>query len=110
MDKVIITDAAKEVVSLLKEEHGEIIFVHSEGCCEGTSPLCTTEDDFYIGSQSDKVGEIASVPYYMHKSNQSYWEHLQIIIDITDGINNSFSLESTMDKTFVIKSKPFNNN
>ncbi|HLR67983.1 MAG TPA: DUF779 domain-containing protein [Virgibacillus sp.] len=107
MDKVIITDEATKLITLLKEEHGELIFVHSEGCCEGTSPLCTTREDFYVGSQDEQIGEVAGVPYYMHVNNQSYWTHLQIIIDVTNGINNSFSLESTKDKTFVIQSKPF---
>lgn len=103
----MITTDAKVLLEQLKAEHGDLIFVHSEGCCEGTSPLCTTVADFYVGSQDEAIGEIADVPYYMHKNNQPYWEHLQIIIDLTDGINNSFSLESTVDKTFVIQSRPF---
>lgn len=107
MDKVIITPEAEHVLKSLKNQFGELIFVHSEGCCEGTSPMCTTTDDFYLGSQDDEVGRVAGVPYYMHKNNQTYWEHLQIIIDVTDGINHSFSLESTLDKTFIIESKAF---
>ena len=37
-------------------------------------------------------------------SNFSYWQHLQIIIDVVDGIGNSFSLESAEDKSFIIRS------
>jgi len=51
------------------------------------------------------MGEVMDVPYYMNISNLSYWQHTQIIIDVIDGIGNSFSLESSKDKSFIIRSK-----
>ncbi len=105
MKKVIATKEAEELIKNLQRQHGELLFVHSEGCCEGTSPICMTANDFHIGSQDKKMGLVMDVPYYMHGSNLSYWEHMQIIIDVTDGIGNSFSLESTEDKSFVIRSR-----
>lgn len=105
MNKISATQAAQDVIKTLQKQHGELIMVHSEGCCEGTSPLCMKADDFYLGSQDKKIGDVMDVPYYMHTSNRSYWEHLQIIIDVTEGIGNSFSLESTENKSFIIQSK-----
>ncbi|GEN53709.1 acetaldehyde dehydrogenase [Halobacillus faecis] len=91
------------MIEQLQEEYGTILFIHSEGCCDGTSPVCMTEGDFYLGSQDEKIGEVSGSSYYMHKANFSYWQHLQIMIDVSDGMGNSFSLESTKNKSFVIR-------
>ena len=105
MEKIIATEAAQRLIMQLQEQHGELIFVHSEGCCDGTSPICMTAGDFYLGSQDQQIGKVLDVPYYMHATNFSYWQHMQIVIDVIDGLGNSFSLESTEDKSFVIRSK-----
>ncbi|NEU30557.1 DUF779 domain-containing protein [bacterium LRH843] len=105
MEKVIATEAAQGLIKQLQKTHGKIIFIHSEGCCDGTSPICMTAGEFYLGSRDEQIGEVSDVPYYMHTSNSSYWEHLQIVIDVIDGIGNSFSLESAEDKTFIIRSR-----
>ncbi|KGR91304.1 hypothetical protein CD30_06670 [Ureibacillus massiliensis 4400831 = CIP 108448 = CCUG 49529] len=105
MEKVVATAAAKELIKQLQKQHGELVFIHSEGCCDGTSPICMTAGDFYLGSRDEQIGMILDVPYYMHTSNFSYWQHLQIIIDVVDGLGNSFSLESSMNKSFIIQAK-----
>lgn len=104
MERVVITDNAKQTLTKLQEQHGKLIFIHSEGCCEGTSPICMKEEDFYLGSRDIQIGTICEVPYYMNESNLPYWEHTQIIIDQTEGLGNSFSLESSYDLAFVIQS------
>ncbi|WP_068674219.1 DUF779 domain-containing protein [Oceanobacillus sp. Castelsardo] len=105
MKKVIATEAAQGLIKQLQEQHGKLIFIHSEGCCDGTSPICMTEEDFYLGSRDEQIGEILDVPYYMHTSNQSYWQHMQIVIDVVNTLGNSFSLESQHDKSFIIRSR-----
>lgn len=103
MDKVIATPPAQELIKRLQKQHGSLIFVHTEGCCDGTSPICMKPGDFYLGSRDEQIGEVLNVPYYMNASNFPYWEHMQIVIDVMDGIGNSFSLESAEDKSFVIR-------
>lgn len=106
MLKVIATKEAEELIRKLQAIHGDLIFVHSEGCCDGTSPVCMAKNDFYLGSQEELLGVVTEgVPYYMHRRNSAYWQHLQIVIDVTDGIGNSFSLESTENKSFIIRGK-----
>ncbi|MFC5541131.1 MAG: DUF779 domain-containing protein [Bacilli bacterium] len=106
MRKVIATKVAMDMIQHLKAKHGELIFVHSEGCCDGTSPICMKKEDFYLSSQDEQIGEVMEgVPYYMHRSNLPYWQHLQMVIDVADGIGNSFSLESTENKSFIIQAK-----
>ena len=80
MDKIIATEAAKILIKQLQEEHGKLVLIHSEGCCDGTSPICMADGDFYLGSQDGKIGEVFGVPYYMNTINHSYWQHMQIII------------------------------
>ena len=108
MKKVIATEAATKLIQQLQAQHGELIFVHSEGCCDGTSPICMTKGDFYLGSRDEQIGDVVGVPYYMHTSNFAYWQHLQIVIDVTDGMGNSFSLESSENKSFIIRANQLN--
>lgn len=105
LEKVIATPNAKKLIELLKVKHGEIVFIHSEGCCDGTSPICMLKGDFYLGSRDELIGSILGVPYYMNQSYFSYWEHLQIIIDVTNGMGNSFSLESAENQSFIIRAR-----
>lgn len=105
MEKVICTENATLLLEKLKTQHGNLVFIHSEGCCEGTSPMCTKQDEFYIGSRDKQIGTVHDIPYYMNESNLSYWEYSKIVIDVTNGTGNSFSLESEYDKSFVIKSE-----
>lgn len=109
LKKVIATKEAQNLIKQLQEQHGQLIFIHSEGCCDGTSPICMKAGDFYLGSRDEQIGVVLDVPYYMNNSNFSYWQHLQIVIDVIDGIGNSFSLESAENKTFVIRAKQLNN-
>lgn len=105
MEKVIATKEAQMLLNQLQAQHGELVLIHSEGCCDGTFPLCTVKSEFYQGAQMEQIGELGGVPYYMHHANASYWQHLQIVIDVTDGLGNSFSLESSENKTFIIQAK-----
>lgn len=105
LEKVIATPKAEKLIELLKVKHGELVFIHSEGCCDGTSPICMPKGDFYLGSRDELIGSISGVPYYMNQSNLSYWEHLQIVIDVTNDMGNSFSLESAENLSFIIRAK-----
>ncbi|WP_100374136.1 DUF779 domain-containing protein [Bacillus sp. FJAT-45037] len=104
MEKVTTTEAAQALIRTLKDTHGKLVFMHSEGCCDGTSPICMPAEDFYCGDQDHLIGEVLEVPYYMHTSNLSYWEHFRIVIDVEEGMGNSFSLESTENKSFIVRS------
>lgn len=111
MKKVVATQAAEMLIRGLQSKHGELIFVHSEGCCDGTSPICMKKGDFYLSSQDVLLGDVVEgVPYYMHRANMAYWKYLQIVIDVVDGISNSFSLESTENKSFIINAKKLEEN
>ncbi|WP_413364112.1 DUF779 domain-containing protein [Lysinibacillus sp. 3P01SB] len=106
-ERVIATDAALELIDLLRERHGPIMFHQSGGCCDGSSPMCYPEGDLILGSQDVLLGEIGGTPFYMHKNQFDYWKHTQLIIDVVEGRGGMFSLEGVEGKRFLTRSRAF---
>ena len=106
-ERVIATDAALELIELLKERHGSIMFHQSGGCCDGSSPMCYEQGDLLLGNQDILLGEIGGSPFYMHKNQFDYWKHTQLIIDVVDGRGGMFSLEGVEGKRFLTRSRAF---
>ena len=106
-ERVIATDAALELIELLKERHGPIMFHQSGGCCDGSSPMCYEQGDLLLGNQDVLLGEIGDSPFYMHKNQFDYWKHTQLIIDVVDGRGGMFSLEGVEGKRFLTRSRAF---
>lgn len=42
-DRVLITEAAAELVASLIRRHGPVMFHQSGGCCDGSAPMCYPE-------------------------------------------------------------------
>jgi len=67
-----VTKAAAKVIEELKEEHGELVFNQSGGCCDGSAPMCYAKSDFYMPSRNIKLGEICGVEFYMAEDQYNY--------------------------------------
>ena len=106
-ERVIATNAALELIELLKQRHGLIMFHQSGGCCDGSSPMCYEQGDLLLGNQDVLLGEIGGSPFYMHKNQFDYWKHTQLIIDVVDGRGGMFSLEGVEGKRFLTRSRAF---
>ena len=106
-ERVIATDAALELIALLKERHGQVMFHQSGGRCDGSSPMCYPEGDLILGNQDVLLGEIGGSPFYMHKNQFDYWRHTQLIIDVVEGRGGMFSLEGVEGKRFLTRSRAF---
>ena len=106
-ERVIATDAALELIDLLKMRHGPIMFHQSGGCCDGSSPMCYEQGDLLLGDQDVRLGEIGGSPFYMHKNQFDYWKHTQLIIDVVEGRGGMFSLEGVEGKRFLTRSRAF---
>ncbi|WP_124222619.1 DUF779 domain-containing protein [Aquisalibacillus elongatus] len=109
VERVTATDAALELVELLKQKHGPIMFHQSGGCCDGSSPMCYPDGDLIIGDQDVYLGKIGDAPFYIHRNQFEYWKHTQLIIDVVDGRGGMFSLEGVEGKRFLTKSRAFTN-
>jgi len=105
--RVLITPEAEEVVHRLKAEHGDLLFHQSGGCCDGSAPMCFSVNDYRVGDNDVKLGEIAGCSFYMSREQFEYWKHTQLIIDITKGRGASFSLEIPLGIRFLTKSRLF---
>ena len=107
VERVLITEGAEVVVRRLEQLHGALLFHQSGGCCDGSSPMCFPRGEFRVGPQDVKLGEIASVPFYMSASQFDYWQHTQLTIDVVPGRGGGFSLEAPEGLRFLTRSRVF---
>ena len=85
IQRVVATNAALELITRLQQEHGNLLFHQSGGCCDGSAPMCFSANEFMLGDVDVLLGEIGGVPFYMSKSQFEYWKHTQLIIDVVPG-------------------------
>ncbi|MCJ8011015.1 DUF779 domain-containing protein [Paenibacillus sp. KQZ6P-2] len=105
--KVIATDAALELIELLRSKHGPVMFHQSGGCCDGSSPMCFPLGELLVGDSDVLMGEIGGAPFYMSKAQYEYWKYTQLIIDVVPGRGGMFSLEGPEGKRFLTRSRVF---
>lgn len=105
--RVLATETALELITLLRAKHGPLMFHQSGGCCDGSSPMCYPEGELILGEQDILLGEIGETPFYMHQNQFEYWKHTQLIIDVVEGRGGMFSLEGVEGKRFLTRSRIF---
>lgn len=103
-DGIQITDAAIELIELLKEKHGPLMFHQSGGCCDGSAPMCFVEGEFRLGERDVKLGEVEGCGFYIGGKQYEKWKHTRLTLDAVDGRGASFSLEIPEGKRFIIRS------
>ena len=108
--RVQATDAAKEVIDKLREQHGALMFHQSGGCCDGSSPMCFPKGELMLNENDIFLGTIHGCDFYMSNDQFEYWKHTQLTIDVTQGRGSSFSLEIPLGIRFIIKSKLYTEN
>ena len=106
-ERVSVTEKAKDVIDQLRQEHGELIFHQSGGCCDGSSPMCFADGDFLIGSRDLCLGEIHGCKFYMAADQFEYYRSSHIVVDVTEGRGSSFSLEIPLGLRFMAVSRVF---
>ncbi|PXX31579.1 DUF779 domain-containing protein [Arenibacter sp. ARW7G5Y1] len=107
VNRVSISDRARQVLEQLKSQHGELMFHQSGGCCDGSSPMCFSKGELMLNETDVCLGAIANCPFYMSKDQFEYWKHTQLTIDVTKGRGSSFSLEIPLGLRFVTMSRLF---
>jgi uncharacterized protein len=106
--RVLVSDAAKEVIDRLRELHQtDLMFHQSGGCCDGSQPMCFEKGEFRIGSNDVFLGQIHGCDFFMSADQFEYWKHTQLFIDITEGRGSSFSIEIPLGLRFLLKSRLF---
>ncbi|MGB3588313.1 MAG: DUF779 domain-containing protein [Tunicatimonas sp.] len=107
IERVTITEEAEKIIDQLREEHGELMFHQSGGCCDGSSPMCFPKGELMLNETDVWLGEIHDCEFYMSQDQFEYWKHTQLTVDVVTGRGASFSLEIPLGLRFVIKSRLF---
>lgn len=106
VQRVVATEAALALIETLKAKHGRLMFHQSGGCCDGSAANCYLPGEIRVNPERDVwLGMIGGCPFYISKSQFEYWEHTQIIIDVTEGRGGTFSLEGPEGLAFLTRSR-----
>ena len=107
VQRVLVTDAARALIERLSAKHGKLMVHQSGGCCDGSAPMCYPQNEFRVGGNDVKLGEIGGCPVYMDADQFDYWKHTQLIIDVVPGRGSGFSLEAPEGVRFLTRSRVF---
>ena len=105
--RVSVSDKAKAVIDQLREQHGDLMFHQSGGCCDGSAPMCFEKGGFMIGSRDLLLGEIHGCNFYMASDQYEYMKNMHITVDVSAGRGSSFSLEIPLGLRFMAISRLF---
>lgn len=104
LDRVAVTDAARDLIRSLKEEHGPLMFHQSGGCCDGSAPMCYPLGEFITSPRDVRLGFVEACPVYIDKTQWKTWAHTTLTIDVVKGRGAGFSLEAPRGVRFLIRS------
>ena len=107
-NRIAATPEAFELIERLREEHGELMFHQSGGCCDGSQPMCFEEGEFKVGGNDIYLGDVCGCGFFMARDQFEYWQHTHLTLDVTKGRGSSFSLEIPLGLRFIIRSRLFN--
>ncbi|MQA23840.1 DUF779 domain-containing protein [Rugamonas rivuli] len=105
--RVTATPATLELIAVLRDRHGPLMFFQSGGCCDGSAPMCYPAGEFNISDTDVYLGNLDGTPFYMGCEQFEYWEHTQLIIDVVDGNGGMFSLDNGTGRRFLTRSRLF---
>lgn len=102
------TEKALDLIEMLQEKFGDLMFYQAGGCCEGTQPQCFEKGGFYLRYEDVCIGTINGFEFWVDKDLFEYWKHAHFTLDVTDAIGaGGFSLETPFGKTFIVKYRLF---
>ena len=103
-EQVTSTAKAASLIRKLKQQHGDLMFHQSGGCCDGSAPMCYPAREFRIGERDVLLGHIEDCPVYISGSQYEVWKHTQLTIDVVSGRGSGFSLEAPEGVRFLTRS------
>jgi len=105
--RVVATEAAEALIAEIRDEHPDILFHQSGGCCDGSSPMCFPTAEFTVGDSDVRLGEVAGVAVWISRPQFEAWRHTQIILDVVPGRGGMFSLDNGRERRFLTRSRAF---
>lgn len=108
ISRLSITEKALEIVGILEEKHGPLMFYQAGGCCEGTQPQCFEKGGFFPRMNDVLIDKIKDYEFWVDRDLFEYWKYSHFTLDVLDGFGaGGFSLETPMNKTFKIHYRLF---
>jgi len=107
VERISVTEKASAVIDRLRQQHGDLMFHQSGGCCDGSAPMCFAKGEFLVGSRDLCLGEIHGCNFYMAADQFEYYKNSHITIDVSPGRGSSFSLEIPLGLRFMAVSRLF---
>jgi len=98
---VTATRAALEAINRLEAAHGPLMFFQSAGCCDGGSPLCLKDGELPLSPHDVRLGEIGGAAFYVDAQQYERLGKPPIVIDVSPGAAEGFSLEALDGIHFV---------
>ncbi|MFG2287369.1 DUF779 domain-containing protein [Streptomyces sp. NPDC048595] len=111
--RIALSAAASELLRLLRDQHGPLMFHQSGGCCDGSAPMCYPAGEFRTGSSDVLLARlsVAGVPepvgFWMSADQFERWRHTHLTVDVVPGRGSGFSLEAPEGVRFLIRSRLF---
>ena len=104
---VTATPAALAAIDDVVRDRGPVLFFQSGGCCDGSLPMCFADGEFVIGDRDVLVGQVGGFPFYIDHRQYEVWKHTQLILDVSEGEPEGFSLAAGANQHFVTRSRVF---
>ena len=101
IERVSAAESAKALIRQLTAKHGEIVFLQSGGCCEGSGPLCMPANELRPSAMDVILGTLEGATFYMSDSHYSFAENMHTILDAVPGSSGSFSLDCGSGFAFI---------
>lgn len=108
VERVVATPAAEAVIRRLREQHGEVFFYQSHGCCDGSTPMCFKAGEMTLSATDVKMGELAGVPFFVGRTQLEYMQGTQTLLDVGQGSLGTFSLEDADGVHFKASTRLWN--
>ncbi|MCC3275990.1 MULTISPECIES: DUF779 domain-containing protein [unclassified Arthrobacter] len=109
--RVALTPSAQELLRVLRQQHGPLMFHQSGGCCDGSSPMCYPKGEFLTGDADVLLGVFDldgdELEFWMSREQFEYWKHTHLTVDVVSGRGSGFSVEAPEGKRFLIRSRLF---
>lgn len=102
MERLTATEAACTLIASLREQHGEVYFYLSHGCCDGTSPMCLAPGEMPLGAGDVQIGTVRGAAFWLGREQRDDLANLQLTLDVAPGHNGNFSLEDGSGQRFLL--------
>lgn len=99
--RVVATESAVAEIERLRAAHGPLMFFQSGGCCDGSSPICLKDGELPPSPHDLRLGEIGRSSFYIDADQYRRWREPELLIDVSDGPAEGFSLEGLVGVHFV---------